>query len=101
MSVGRSVGWSVGRLHLISIAYFAVSRLLETHYCPCPTARDLDSRVYGLVELRNRQTFQSHKTEGHFRVTRQGLIVISKFESRLQTRPYTRLSQSRAVGQGQ
>ena len=43
-SVGRSVSWllvrrSVG-LHLFLIVFFAVLRLVETFYCPCPTARD-------------------------------------------------------------
>ena len=40
MLVRRSVGWSVGWLHLFLIASFAVSRLAETYYCPCPTTRD-------------------------------------------------------------
>ena len=40
--VGRSVGW----LHLFFIADFAVSRLAETYYCPCPTAGDKDSHLY-------------------------------------------------------
>ena len=39
-SVRPSVRLSVRPLHLFSIAYFAVSRLAEPHYCPCPTARD-------------------------------------------------------------
>ena len=50
MSVGRSVSRSVGRLHLFLIANFAVSRLAETHYCPCPTARDRDSLVLNLTK---------------------------------------------------
>ena len=39
-SVGSSVGRLVGPLHLFSIAEFAVLRLAETYYCPCPTARN-------------------------------------------------------------
>ena len=43
------VGWSFGPCHLIFFAYFAVLRLAETNYSFCSTARDFDSRVYGLV----------------------------------------------------
>ena len=62
MLVRRLVGWSVGRLvgplHLFLIAYFAVSRLAESHYCPCPTARDWASRVSGIV-IRKKSRSQS------------------------------------------
>ena len=52
MSVGRSVGRSVRRsvTPYFFFVDFAVSRLAETYYCPCPTACDWYSRVYGLVQ---------------------------------------------------
>ena len=52
-SVGWSVGWLVGRLVCLSVCLSALTffgvygRFL--HYCSCPPARDLGSRVYGLV----------------------------------------------------
>ena len=55
--VGWFVGWlvdwfvggSFGSCHLIFFAFFAVLRLAEPNYSSCSTARNLDSRVYGLV----------------------------------------------------
>ena len=59
-SVGRSVGRSVGpsvRHTLLFLNFWAfyglesmyLSMPCPNHYCPCPTARDRSSRVYGLV----------------------------------------------------
>ena len=68
MSVGRSVGLSVGLSHFAFFAFLGILRvkkfvfehapaqiitapaqIITAHYCPCPPARDNGSRVYGFV----------------------------------------------------
>ena len=60
LSVGRSIGWSVGRSHFTFFYDFiSLTSLLlpkrsgDLKYGPCPPARDFGSRVSGLVLLDN------------------------------------------------
>ena len=66
-SVCLSVGLSVGVIQFL-IAYFALLRLAETHYCPCPTAGDWDSRVYSLVinEVLFQLSFMYHQKKSEY-----------------------------------